>query len=1091
MLKSSPSPFFLLVLIFANIACKKSSTLFEQIPSSTSNITFKNKLTETEKRNILSYEYFYNGAGLASGDFNNDGKIDLYFAGNQVDSKLYLNNTEGEIEFKEINCGITGKKEAWKTGVSVVDINNDGWLDIYQCYSGIGSNESRKNQLFVNQGLKGKEWASKFVEEAEKYGIADAGYTTQATFFDYDVDGDLDLFVLNHNLKNYERKEASVMKSAVDSLAGDRLYRNDNQHFTDVTQAAGILSNPLGFGLGLAISDFNQDNLPDIYVANDYVEEDYLYLNKGKGKFEEVGKKSMGHFSYSSMGVDAADVNNDGLPDVFTADMLPEDNRRQKLLAFPDNWNVQKSMLENGFHWQNMRNMLQVNKGNSGIIPKFSEIGQLSGVAATDWSWAPLFADFDNDGFKDLFVSNGFVRDLTDLDFVKYFLDEESKKNQNLQSATLLEQVKKMPATPTHHYIFKNNGDLTFTNKVTDWGFEQQTIASGAIYADLDNDGDLEIITNNTNEPARVYKNNQQENTPQNYLKVQLKGDFYSGAKVIVYTNKNTQFIENQTVHGFQSSIAGPINFGIGENKIIDSVKVVWGNGGMSLVKNPKINELLDIENSEKPFPILSNSEEKTIFTETQIIDFSQKENDFIDFNRQILLPKFYSRPGPKMAKGDVNGDGLDDIFICTPIGQSNALFIQNINGTFNKSAIWPNVKIKLAENIDAVFIDVDHDKDLDLYIINGGYEQPLEDKINEDELFLNDGKGKFTKSKGSIPTILTNKSSIKASDFDNDGDQDIFLAGGVRAGLYPYQDPSYFLKNDGMGNFTIAQKFETDLISDFVITDIDNDKYADIVLVGEFSPINILKNIKGKFSQKTNEFIPVSNGWYNRIVAEDLDNDGDTDFIIGNLGENTPLKASDEKPLQLYFGDADGNGTVDPFIGNYSGENAYPIAGRDEALEQMVGLRKKFNNYSSYSTAIIDDLFEKEYRKNITVFKIYNLKSGIIWNENGKFIWTDLPKQAQTAPIYAIAVDDFNHDKIKDILLAGNNSNFRLRIGKTDANLGGIFLGNKNKTFTYMSQKKAGLFVNGDVKDIVKINNTYLLGVNNGKMLAFKIENK
>ncbi len=1075
---------FIFLQIIILLSCQNENPLFEELDASKTKLNFENKLTESEKLNILSYEYFYNGGGLGAGDFNNDGLIDLYFSGNQVQNKLFLNKSE--LKFEEVNAGIAGKADSWKTGVALADVNNDGWLDIYLCYSGIGSNESRKNQLFINQGAVGGKWSGKFSEEAEKYGIADAGYSTQATFFDFDQDGDLDLFVLNHNLKNYERKEAAAMKSAVDALAGDRFYQNNNGKFEDITLKAGIKSNPLGFGLGVVVSDFNNDNLPDLYVANDYVEEDYLYQNNGNGTFDEIGKEAMGHFSYSAMGVDAADINNDGLTDIFTADMLPESNERQKLLAFPDNWNVQTSMLQNGFHWQNMRNMLQVNQGNGFLQkkPVFAEIGQMSGIAATDWSWSPLFADFDNDGYKDLFVSNGFVRDLTDLDFVKYYLDQETKASQNQSSDALLASVKKMPSTPTHHYIFKNNGDLTFTNQVTEWGFEKNRIASGAIYADLDNDGDLEIVTNNTNEPARIYKNNQQEENSTNYLNIKLLGNNSLGAKVIVFVENNVQQLENYTTHGFQSSISDVLHFGFGKFTKVDSVKIIWASGKKQVLTNAPLNQTLKIE--QKSLINTTEISQNQLFTETEILNFKHNENDFLDFNRQILLPRLYSKVGPKIIKGDVNGDGLEDIFITAPIGQNSSLYLQTSNENFSLSKGFPQEQNKQTEQIDAVFIDIDNDKDLDIYVANGGYEQILEDKINEDLLYLNDGKGNFVKTTNKIPTILTNKSCIKTVDFDKDNDQDIFVGGGVRAGLYPYSDPSYLLKNDGKGNFAIAQKFETGLLADVTLADVNNDKLIDIVLVGEFMSIQVLENQKGKFFNKAASLLPDSEGWYSTIVANDLDNDGDTDFIVGNLGLNTPLRASITKPIDLYFGDMDGNGSIDPFIGNYFGEKSYPIAGRDEALEQMVSLKKKFTDYKSFSTTSLSGLFEENTK--LEKLKITNLKTGILWNEKGKFIWQDLPNEAQTSPIYAIFVDDFNKDGMKDILLAGNNANFRIRIGKIDANLGLVLLGNKTKTFKVLPQNQTGLNLRGDVKNILKINNHYLFGVNNDRLKSFRL---
>jgi enediyne biosynthesis protein E4 len=1082
--------YLLLCLLIGLYSCQSESPLFETLKADKTNITFENKLTESEEMNILSYEYFYNGGGVAAGDFNNDGFVDLYFSGNQVPSKLYLNkgNQNGEaFRFEELKYDFDGTSKGWKTGVALVDINNDGWLDIYQCYSGLGTNESRKNKLFLNKGLTSSQQESEvsFVESAEQYGIADVGYSTHATFFDYDLDGDLDLFVINHNLKNYQRKEAAQMKASVDELAGDRLYENKSSSqsgkdrdvvFIDKTIQSGIKSNPLGFGLGVVVSDFNHDNYPDLYVANDYVEEDYLYLNNQNGTFSEVGKEAMGHFSYSSMGVDAADINNDGLTDIFTADMLPEDNARQKLLAFPDNWNVQQSMLQNGFHWQNMRNMLQVNLGerkkekgernipHQGFGVCFSEIGQLAGVSATDWSWSPLFADFDNDGYKDLFVSNGFVRDLTDLDFAKYVIDEETKAKQNLPSESLLQLAKKMPSTPTHHYIFKNNGDLTFKNQVNEWGFAQNTIACGSIYADLDNDGDLEIITNNTNEPATIYKNNSQKQSPKNYLKIKFKGGQSIGNKVFVYANGLTQFYENYPTHGFQSSVMDALHIGLGDAKKIDSVKIIWADGKSQKITQITVNQLLTVD--YKSNYLEKNIENASIFNEISTINSplyrgrTQPSGAGVNFNRQILLPKLYSKQGFKLTKGDVNGNKLEDIF-STDAG----LFIQKSDGNFELSKSTFSTQ---KHSIDATFIDIDNDKDLDLYIANGGYEQVLEDKINQDDLYLNDGKGNFTLTQNKIPSILTNKSAIKVIDFDNDRDADLFIGGGVRAGLYPYGDTSFLLKNDGKGNFTIAQKFELGLLNDVVIADINKDNWLDIVAVGEFTNVQLLSNQKGKFNEKPENL--AQNGWYNRIVADDLDKDGDLDLVLGNLGLNTPLKANAEKPLQLLFGDADGNFIIDLFMINYVGEKAYPIAGRDEILEQSVFLKRKYTDYKSYSKATIDELLDSEMAKKMTKLTIENLKTGILWNNNGKFDWQDLPTLAQISPIYAIHVQDFNKDGIEDLLLAGNETNFRIRIGKTDANMGLILLGQKNKTFKPIPQNQSGLYLRGDVRDILQL---------------------
>lgn len=1101
-----------LVISLLLTGCQSNEPLFESLAPEQTGVTFANALTETEQTNILAYEYFYNGGGVATGDFNNDGRIDLFFTGNQVPNKLYLNQTapgETKLKFEDITAqaGIAGRSSSWKTGVAVADVNADGWLDLYVCYSGNGSPESRRNQLFINNGIRKKDGFPSFTEKAEAYGLADIGYTTHATFFDYDSDGDLDVFVLNHNLKGYQRKEAAVMKSTVDSLAGDRLYRNEwpKPAFTDVTIEAGIRSNPLGFGLGVTVADFNGDNRPDLYVANDYVEEDYLYLNTGKGTFAEQGKEAMGHFSYSAMGVDAADINNDARPDLFTCDMLPEDNRRQKLLAFPDNWNVQQSMLQNGFHWQNMRNMLQVNLGGS-----FSEIGQLAGVSRTDWSWGPLFADFDNDGQKDLFVTNGFVKDLTDLDFVKFQADEAG-------GLPLQEQLKRMPATPTHHYAFRNNGDITFSNAVNDWGFSNNTIASGSVYADLDNDGDLDLVTNNTNSPARIYQNRQQETAPQSYLRIQLKGSsgnpFALGARVWVYANNGVQYLENQPTHGFQSSMIGPLHVGLGETKTVDSVRVQWPDGRSRLLVKPAINMTLAVDyQSNVLTSYVDQSPVKAYFEPATGLDFVHRENANIDFNRQILLPKLYSRNGPKMAVGDVNGDGLDDVYIGGAKGQAGHLFVQQtgrsegrtpaVAGAFIRSEQAAFEKDSTAEDCDALFFDADADRDLDLYVVSGGYEQFPDDPVLNDRLYLNNGArglGKDQFVATVLPMMNSNKSCVKPLDYDRDGDLDLFVGGGIKCGLFPYYSDSYLLKNNGKGNFTIAKRLALGMVTDAAIADLDKDRFPEIVVTAEWQPVRVLftqllaadPNLTiTDFSKHTERMPDLSEqrGWWNRIRAADLDKDGDLDFVVGNLGQNNPFGAANDRPVMLYYGDFDNNGSVDFYMTHFFGDKAFPTYGRDEALEQLVPLRKKFTDYKSYSTATINDIFDELTIQKAEKLSMNEARSGLLINEKGNLRWQPLPLWAQVSPVHAIDVADVNHDGHADILLGGNDATYRIRIGKMDANRGTLLLGNGRNEFQAVP---SGLNWPGDVRDIQRIKTPagtrLIITQNNGQVLLVK----
>ena len=1065
-----------------------SPTLFRAVDAAETSVNFANVLTESETQNVLAYEYFYNGGGVAVADFDNDGRTDVYFTGNQVANKLYLNQGDWKFEDVTQRAGVAGRAASWKTGVTVADVNADGWLDIYVCYSGNGSPESRKNQLFISQGLT-PEKKLVFTEQAQAYGLADEGYSTQATFFDYDHDGDLDLFLINHNLKNYQRKEAAAMKTAVDAFAGDKLYRNDGTRFTDVTTSAGIISNPLGFGLGVSVADFNGDNWPDIYVANDYVEQDYLYYNNRNGTFSEVGKDVIGHFSYSAMGTDAADVNNDAVPDIFSCDMLPADNARQKKLAFPDNWNVQQSMLQNGFHWQNMRNMLQLNtnKGRS-----FSEIGQLAGVSNTDWSWAPLLADFDNDGFKDLFVSNGFVRDLTDLDFVKYQLSQQEQSTSKT-AQTLLAQTKQMPATATHHYIFKNKGDLTFEDKVADWGFERQTVACGAASADLDGDGDLDLITNNTNQTACLYRNYQQESAPQQYLEVKLTGEpknpFGVGAKVYVYTAQGVQYQEFIPTRGFQACAHVPLHFGMGQVTKIDSVVVVWPNDSVSKHYSIPTNVPLVAQYQQATaVPRVAIVAEKTFFSPTTVPNFTHVENPTIDFNRQILLPVMYSRTGARMATGDANGDQLTDFYAGGAQGQAGVLYVQKPDGSFVETAQPAFETDKIYEDTDAVFFDADGDADADLYVVSGGYECAWEDELLQDRLYLNDGKGTF--SRASYQAKNTNNSCVKTFDADGDGDLDLFVGGGVQPARYPIADDSQLLINDGKGHFE-TQALALGLVADAAVADLNRDGRPDLVLVGEWSEPRWIENQPpGLFKNKIEHPMGAGAGWWTRLTANDLDNDGDLDFVVGNLGQNNQLKASTDEPITLQYADFDQNGTIDPFICYFNLGRSYPIASRDEALEQVVGLRKKFVDYSSYATATIEDLFADDALKKATKLTITENRSGLLINNAGKFTFEPLPVQAQFAPIYAIEVADVNKDGKKDLILAGNNANFRIRIGKMDANPGTVVLGNGKNRFEYVAAAKTGLQLGGDTKDMKRITTKrgqiLLFFTNNNKLKGY-----
>lgn len=1069
-----------LFLLFFD-ACKQDKTLFEKVNSEEIGITFANQVKESEQENILNYEYFYNGGGVAAGDFNNDGLTDLYFTGNQVENKLYLNiSKEGKLNFEDITAkaGVAGRKDAWKTGVSIVDINADGWLDIYVCYSGKREPEFRKNQLFINNHNL------TFTEKAQAYGLDDSGYSTQATFLDYDLDGDLDCFLINHNLGGYQRKEAAVMRASLDYNAGDKLFRNDadgksEPHFVDVSVAAGIKGNPLGFGLGVSVSDINQDGYPDIYVTNDYVEDDYLYINQKNGTFKDELRDRIEHTSYSAMGIDIADVNNDELPDIFTLDMLPEDNARQKLLLWSDSWNTYQAQLQNGFWHENMRNMLQMNLGNGA----FAEVGQLAGVSNTDWSWGTLLADFDLDGYKDIFVSNGLGRDYTNADFIKYFSEQEESGVKK----PMLEHLKQMPTSQTKNYIFRNKHDLTFANEQKNWGFDTPTVSSGAIYADLDNDGDVEIITNNLNETAHIYQNKRIEENPNTqFLKIHVKGNaqnpFGIGAKVRLRSADNVQVQEITSTHGFQSSAVTDLIFGLPENTKNVEVSIVWTSGKSQKINTPTLNKTLVLE--EKNANTSTNSEAKvlpTLMPEMPSPAFLPSINPVNNFDRQVMLPTHYSYAGPRMAVGDVNADGKNDVFICGTKEQVGAFFLQNANGSFSKKELANNSP---KFNQDAVIADFNGDKFPDLYIVNGNYSNAQFEEQN-DELWLNDGNGNFKRS--TLFEDKLNSSCAKVGDFDKDGDMDLFVGGHVQPNRFPLEEESFLLKNDGKANFTKVSLGVLGLVTDATVLDTDKDGFEEIVVVGEWMSPIILKNSKQfKFIQSS---IGVASGWNYRIEKADLDNDGDEDLILGNLGTNTQVRASETEPASLIYDDFDQNGTMDFFLNYYIQGKSYPACSRDEMAEQIPALKKKFPNYQTFSEASIEDFFEgiqleKAHKKEIT-----NLKTIILENNKGKFVVHELPIQAQYAPVYAIAMADFDHDGKKDILLAGNNSKFRLRIGKVDANYGVVLLNKGNFNFKNVSVSQSGIYLRGDVRETKIIDSFMFVGVNNEKVRVISFE--
>ena len=1075
----------------------RGQPLFKLLASNETNIDFTNNVLDSENRNVLNYEYFYNGGGVAVGDINNDGLEDIFFTSNEGDNKLYLNL--GHMKFKDITeeaCPeLSGRKGGWKTGVTMADVNGDGLLDIYVCYSGNVDSNLRRNQLFINQGNL------KFKEEAKQYGLDDPGYSTQAAFFDYDNDGDLDMFLLNHNIKKMDNTEIASFRKGSDPYAGDKLFENQNGHFVDVTAKAGIHQFPLTFGLGVAISDINKDGWQDIYVTNDYNEPDYVYLNNHDGTFTEKSADYFNHESQSSMGVDIADFNNDGLPDIITLDMLPEDNYRQKVLQVQENYDNFQFMVNQGVGKQYMRNMLQLNNGDG----TFSEIGQLAGVAKTDWSWSPLFADFDDDGYKDLFITNGYLRDYTNKDFLRYWGDYKIKQAMNRQPVNLFDLVKSMPVSKYPNYIFRNNHDLTFSNEQKQWGFDLPKNSNGAVYADLDNDGDLDLVVNNLNEESAIYKNMNREYDHTSYLNVKLK---YKGAninaigsKIYLYAGGNLQYLEVDPNRGFQSCVSTVAHFGLGQLKTVDSIRIVWPDNKIQTLVNIPANQKLLVQYKVDDVRMSSPGSgeiKRTDFSKVnEFIQYTNEGFDENDFKRQLLLTFMYSKTGPVIETADVNKDGLEDVFISGDKNKNGKIYLQKPGGHFEPV---PNLNIG-NENTSAIaaaaFFDANGDGYPDLYVAKGGYSlfQPGTPAL-QDELYLNNGSGNFILSPNALPNLSeSSKSCVRPCDYDNDGDMDVFVGGRVMPGMYPVTPRSYLLSNNGKGEFTIVKTpFDSiGMVTDAQWVDLNNDGRKDLVICGEMMPVMVFINTPNGFVDKTKDYFEQpENGFWFSLNMTDIDGDGKPDFIVGNIGRNSPLQISDKEPAEMYYGDFDNNGTIDPFLNFYMDGKSYPFVSRDELTAQLPGMSQKFKSYKDYANATMSDILSKDQLDNANKLFANESNTVCFLNRNGKFVKKVLPIEAQFSVVTKIIAEDFDHDGKKDLLLLGNRSDNRLKISSIDANYGCLLKGDGKGGFEYVPQTSSGLSVKGDVKSAEEITinkeKYILIGVSNQPLAFYKI---
>jgi hypothetical protein len=1067
------------------------SPLFQLLPAKETGIHFSNDIAETEELNVLSYEYFYNGGGVAAGDINNDGLIDLFFTANSKPCKLFLNL--GGMKFKDITkeAGLEGRPGGWKTGVTMADVNGDGWLDIYICYSGKNA-QQRGNQLFINQGN------GHFTEQAAAYGLNDSGYCTQAAFFDYDHDGDLDCFLLRHSVKKIDNMELASHRDERDPLAGDKLFENRNGHFVDVSQKAGLRQSPLTYGLGIAIADINKDGWPDVYVTNDYNEPDYLYLNNHDGTFTDAAATCFRHLAQFSMGVDIGDINNDGLPDVLNLDMLPEDNRRQKLLQLQENYESFQLMTGQGLQEQYMRNMLQLNNGDG----TFSEIGQLAGIAATDWSWCPLLADLDNDGYKDIFITNGYLRDYTNKDFLRYWGDYKIRKAMDREPVKLMDLIQAMPSSTLKKYVYKNNGDLTFTNMQVPWGITQTAVSSGAVYADLDNDGDLDLVVNNINAEAFVYRNMSRERGGGSWLGVKLKGRGGNtaaiGAKVYAYAGGTVQYAEVDPARGYLGCVPAEAHFGFGKETKADSVVVVWPDGGRQRLEGVALNRKLELSEEGVSGQAEAGAVKPATVFERQkpIIDYTPVGFGDNDFKRQLLMLFMYSRTGPVIAKGDVNKDGREDLFISGDKTRPGMIYLQGPDGGMAPSG--PGIVHEDSSTVAAAsFFDANGDGWPDLYIAKGGYSlwEPHTPSL-QDELYLNDGKGQLYKAEGVLPDVSAcSKSCVRPCDYDGDGDVDLFVGGRVIPGQYPLAPTSYLLTNDGKGHFTVtATPFDqVGMVTDAQWIDLNGDGRQDLILCGEFMPIMVYLNTPAGFVDKSADYFgPGQPGFWNTLTVTDIDGDGKPDLVAGNLGLNSCIKVSPREPAELYYADFDHNGSIDPFFNFYIQGVSYPFVSRDELNEQLFSMRKKFTSYKDYSNATMKDLFSKEELDKAGKLVATETRTLCWLNKGDHFVPVELPLEAQFAPVTRILAGDLDGDGKADLLLLGNHSDNRLKLGSIDASYGCLLKGDGRGHFAYVPQPVSGLSVKGDVKSAVEWaagGKKYLvIGVSEGALQFYKI---
>jgi enediyne biosynthesis protein E4 len=1066
-------------------------TLFTRMDAGHSSVTFENRVVDSPSFNMIEYLNYYNGGGIAAGDIDNDGLIDLYFVANQGENRMYRNL--GGFRFEDITekAGLASPG-AWKTGVVMTDLDGDGDLDIYLSRLGDYKGITGRNELYINNG------DGTFTERAPEYGLDFCGFSTHAVFFDYDLDGDLDVFLLNHSVHSRRSYGPSTLRLEKDSLSGDRLYRQDQVggriKFTDVTASAGIYSSAVGYGLSVSVADLNGDGYPDIYVANDFHENDYLYLNQQDGTFRESILGAMNHNSRSSMGSNIADFNNDGLPDVMVLDMLPYDEEILKRSGTEDENDISEIKLRYGYHHQISRNNLQLNRGAG----RYSDIALQLGVAATDWSWAPLFCDLDNDGWKDLYITNGIYRRPDDLDYIRHTSDIDHYFDRRAGQDSIDRMlIRMMPHIRLSNPAFANRGGLRFEEVTSAWGLDHPSYSNGGIYADLDNDGDLDLVVNNHNETATVYRNNAERLANNHYLRIRLEGGGQNtagiGAILRLYAGALMQYEEVQPVRGFQSSMHQPVHFGLGARDRADSLVVTWPGGARQVLRDLPADTTLILRQEDGAILAAGHASPspEPLFREAgdlRGIDFAHRENPYRDWEAEPLIPHRLSAEGPKAAVGDFNGDGLDDLFIGGARGQAGALFLQDSHGAFQRL----NQPVLFAdrgyEDVGVAAFDADGDGDPDLVVSSGGNEVGPYQEFLEDRLYLNDGKGLLTRSQGMLPPAYINSSCVRPVDYDGDGDIDLFIGGRSVPGSYGLPALSRLLENDGQGRFTdvtarlLPELQQPGMVTDAAWADLDGDGRPDLVVTGEWMPLLVFFNRPDGFARASGEDDAAqSSGWWQCLLAHDLDGDGDTDLLAGNFGLNSKVKASHEHPATLHVGDFDSNGRTDPILSAWRGGSVVPLATLDELIAQVFTLKSRFPTYAAFSEVKwAEDLFDRKLLQGALRLQAVEMRS--CWFENtgnGSFRKHMLPDEAQFSPIKAFYAEDFNGDGRTDLLCAGNHYASSVTYGRYDAGLGLYLEGLPEGGFRALPAWESGVIVPGDHRDIVLIRNLQI-----GKML-------